>query len=108
MAKPPRERKPRKETSRRETHQEEGPPPPPGRPFKMEYANGAQKLAWEVLDQHDIVFLVGPAGAPSRKAINRMNVYRWLFMFLISRCFNSITILNFVPGWDSILARWWE
>lgn len=58
MAKPTREYKPRKEKFRGE----EAGPPPVSRSFKLEYANAAQKLAWQVIEQHDVVFLLGPAG----------------------------------------------
>jgi phosphate starvation-inducible PhoH-like protein len=30
--------------------------------FHLEFLNQAQKLAWEAFDQHDILFLIGPAG----------------------------------------------
>lgn len=32
------------------------------RPFHVEFLNQAQKLAWGAFDQHDVLFLLGPAG----------------------------------------------
>lgn len=31
-------------------------------PFHLEFLNQAQKLAWAAFDQHDVLFLLGPAG----------------------------------------------
>lgn len=31
-------------------------------PFHLEFLNQAQKLAWSAFDQHDVLFLIGPAG----------------------------------------------
>lgn len=38
--------------------------PPSGKrsPFHLEFLNQAQKLAWGAFDQHDVLFLLGPAG----------------------------------------------
>ncbi len=61
MAKPTREYKPRKDKFRGKEEPPAG-PPPVSRSFKLEYANSAQKAAWQVIEQNDIVFLTGPAG----------------------------------------------
>lgn len=33
-----------------------------GSPFHLEFKNQAQKMAWGAFDQHDVLFLLGPAG----------------------------------------------
>lgn len=33
------------------------------RPFHLEFLNPAQKMAWGAFDQHDVLFLLGPAGS---------------------------------------------
>jgi phosphate starvation-inducible protein PhoH and related proteins len=44
--------------------QEKGPPrTPQGKDFHIELLNTAQKLAWQAFQQHDVLFLVGPAGS---------------------------------------------
>lgn len=32
------------------------------KPFHLEFKNGAQKVAWSAFEQHDVLFLLGPAG----------------------------------------------
>jgi phosphate starvation-inducible PhoH-like protein len=32
------------------------------KPFHLEFKNGAQKVAWAAFEQHDVLFLLGPAG----------------------------------------------
>lgn len=32
------------------------------KPFHLEFKNEAQKMAWKAFDQHDVLFLLGPAG----------------------------------------------
>src|SRR3954470_22534061 len=36
--------------------------PPQGKDFHIELLNTAQKLAWQAFQQHDVLFLIGPAG----------------------------------------------
>jgi phosphate starvation-inducible PhoH-like protein len=38
------------------------PPKQHGKDFHIELLNGAQKLAWTAFQQHDVLFLIGPAG----------------------------------------------
>lgn len=38
------------------------PPKQHGKDFHIELLNGAQKLAWAAFQQHDVLFLIGPAG----------------------------------------------
>ncbi len=57
MAKSPRESKPRKPFVDKEART-----PVVTKSFKLEYANQAQKEAFQTIEQHDVVFLVGPAG----------------------------------------------
>jgi phosphate starvation-inducible PhoH-like protein len=101
MAKQTRERgRPRKDKFREE---EAAGPPPVTRTFKMEYANGAQKLAWQILEKHDISFLVGPAGTGKSHlamsyAISEIIAKKKKRIFLTRPIVEAGEKLGFLPG----------
>jgi len=41
-----------------------------GSPFHLEFKNQAQKMAWGAFDQHDVLFLLGPAGTGKALTMN--------------------------------------
>lgn len=40
------------------------------KPFHLEFKNEAQKMAWKAFDQHDVLFLLGPAGCGKAQTLS--------------------------------------
>lgn len=72
-------------------------------PFHLEFLNQAQKLAWGAFDQHDVLFLLGPAGCGKSHlavafAISEILAKRKKKMVLTRPIVEAGENLGFLPG----------
>lgn len=76
---------------------------PKRQPFHLEFLNQAQKMAWGAFDQHDVLFLLGPAGCGKTHlacafAISEILAKRRKKIILTRPAVVSGEDLGFLPG----------
>lgn len=71
--------------------------------YRLEFLNPAQKIAWATLDQHDVTFLIGPAGTGKTQlatayAISQLLAGEIRKIFITRPIVEAEEKLGFLPG----------